>query len=183
MRPVSSSRGPWGWVSSLAGRRGTELKRGDWALDPGRGLGSLRFSGLPREGAASARRDAACQFLRARGWRPQTLVAPFVREERAPVRRLPPGSLCSLRSLGSHPHDPPVSQESPPAGSPPGRGCQAGAPLVPPTHGQHRVLVVSARAPTRSRLAPAGDSVCLPHARGAQPIGVAQVMFMLVGLL
>lgn len=33
----------------------------------------------------------------------------LVREERAPVRGLPPGSLCSFRRLGSHPHDPPVS--------------------------------------------------------------------------
>ena len=58
-----------------------------------------------------------------------------------------------------------------------------GAPLAPPQHTQHRVLVVSAPAPTRSRLFPAGDSVCLPGARGAQPIGVAQVMFTPVGLL
>ena len=93
----------------------------------------------------------------------------LVREERAPVRGLPPGSLLLPAPRLTPTRPARLSRESPPAGSPPGRGRQAGAPLAPPTHTQRRVLVVSAPAPTHSRLFPAGDSVCLSTRVGPSP--------------
>ena len=65
----------------------------------------LRFSGLPRGwgggrglGASTTRRVSSCE-RKASVRKPSWLR--LVREERGPVRRLRPGSLCSFRPLGS----------------------------------------------------------------------------------
>ena len=63
----------------------------------------LRFSGLPRRwgGAASAPQDRRVSSCERKAGVRKPMWLHLVREERGPVRRLRPGSLCSFRPLGS----------------------------------------------------------------------------------